>query len=356
VISIVIKQVYFSFGLSKCLEHKKMSCPHLSIYAKQLPKDVLQRYESKLQLVDNIDPFQLKTTELTLDKSQFPRTEMVDIQMYFIDSLSPYSRKEIKAYKSLLAYKYFESGYVRDVRTKQFGVYTLVKGIVRHSFVEDPVSCWIICEPDGTVNCAHCICVAGLGEFCSHVAAVLFFIMIEKSNDVSSTCIPKRRNLFSFLKFLIMLHVLIKKTSCTSKHSTWNLPSKKHMTSGGRICDINYNPKKRTKVNENVNPALTRIKIVQLLSKIRENGGRPVLAQSMKEFWEEESDDNNVIDLLTIIDVSNDALELVDLVEVGKQIDISFTLEAAESVFNNTKEQAKSTNWQKFRYYAAKTT
>ena len=40
-----------------------------------------------------------------------------------------------------------------------------------------PVFLWIITHEEGTVICAHCTgCMAGLGECCSHIASVLFYL------------------------------------------------------------------------------------------------------------------------------------------------------------------------------------
>jgi hypothetical protein len=49
---------------------------------------------------------------------------------------------------------------------------------VRHSqsFTATPAHCWIVCEQSGIILHAHCTCVAGLGETCSHVAATLFYL------------------------------------------------------------------------------------------------------------------------------------------------------------------------------------
>ena len=41
---------------------------------------------------------------------------------------------------------------------------------------EKPLDSWIIAEPDGKVLAAHCTCMAGLGEACTHIAALLFSI------------------------------------------------------------------------------------------------------------------------------------------------------------------------------------
>lgn len=35
---------------------------------------------------------------------------------------------------------------------------------------------WILAELDGKVLCAHCTCIAGLSETCSHVGAICFAI------------------------------------------------------------------------------------------------------------------------------------------------------------------------------------
>lgn len=57
---------------------------------------------------------------------------------------------------------------------------------VRHSqSVNDkPLTPWLVIKEDGEVQAAHCTCKAGLGEACSHIAAVLFYIdAVVKSRD-----------------------------------------------------------------------------------------------------------------------------------------------------------------------------
>jgi hypothetical protein len=41
---------------------------------------------------------------------------------------------------------------------------------------ETPLLPWLIAETDGSVISAHCTCMAGTGEVCSHVGAVLFAV------------------------------------------------------------------------------------------------------------------------------------------------------------------------------------
>ena len=49
---------------------------------------------------------------------------------------------------------------------------------VNHSqrLSEKPLTPWVIAEPSGLICCAHCDCMAGLGECCSHVASLLWAI------------------------------------------------------------------------------------------------------------------------------------------------------------------------------------
>jgi hypothetical protein len=41
---------------------------------------------------------------------------------------------------------------------------------------EKPLQPWIIAEKDERILAAHCTCMAGLGEACTHVAALLFAV------------------------------------------------------------------------------------------------------------------------------------------------------------------------------------
>ena len=50
---------------------------------------------------------------------------------------------------------------------------------------EKALTPWLIIQPDGKVLAAHCDCMAGLGESCTHVAALLF--MIEATYQIKSS-------------------------------------------------------------------------------------------------------------------------------------------------------------------------
>ena len=52
----------------------------------------------------------------------------------------------------------------------------LILADVKHSqrVSATPLKPWVAVEKTGVVLCAHCICMAVLGEACSHIAALLF--------------------------------------------------------------------------------------------------------------------------------------------------------------------------------------
>ena len=65
---------------------------------------------------------------------------------------------------------------------------------VRHSqrFSETPLSCWIIIELTGEICCAHCNCMASLGQACTHIASILFYLeACTRLYGTSTTCIQE---------------------------------------------------------------------------------------------------------------------------------------------------------------------
>jgi len=51
---------------------------------------------------------------------------------------------------------------------------------------------WIISKNNGTVLAGHCNCMAGLGESCTHVAALLFAIEASVRIRQSKTCTEEK--------------------------------------------------------------------------------------------------------------------------------------------------------------------
>ena len=104
--------------------------------------------------------------------------------------------QQIKAYKSLEGYKYFVDGWVNKVvvwSVKSQSKACVVYGTVKHSqrLSASPLEAWVAVERDGLVICAHCNCMAGLGEACSHVTALLFLLEANTQQKKSLSCISQ---------------------------------------------------------------------------------------------------------------------------------------------------------------------
>ncbi|KAK3880823.1 hypothetical protein Pcinc_014710 [Petrolisthes cinctipes] len=108
--------------------------------------------------------------------------------------------------RSLEAYKYFIAGWVSelliaDIKQGNGSTSCIITAKVRHSqsLNEEALRPWFAMEKEGPIIAAHCSCVAGLGEACSHVAATMF--AVESGANWT------------------------KKESCTSQPCGWVLPS-----------------------------------------------------------------------------------------------------------------------------------
>ena len=107
------------------------------------------------------------------DWQQWPEVEYPDIFNYLEATPSLYTQNQLKAWMLTI------SGWVSNVSfislASRPGTFLAIAQ-VKHSqrISTTPLTPWITVEKVGTVLCAHCTCMAGLGEACSHIAALLF--------------------------------------------------------------------------------------------------------------------------------------------------------------------------------------
>ena len=84
----------------------------------------------------------------------------------------------LKAYKSMDGYNFFVNGWVSNIGVTQIEGrhHYLFTATVKHSqtLSATPLKVWVGCKLNGEVVAAHCTCIAGIGEVCSHIAGVLF--------------------------------------------------------------------------------------------------------------------------------------------------------------------------------------
>ncbi|XP_022785983.1 uncharacterized protein LOC111326282 [Stylophora pistillata] len=149
-----------------------------SDYFVGLEGPVKSRYHGKIT-VCGFDPYALRKSDFSENIELLPNVQYPDIVNYLVVQTSWATKTQMKAYKSMEAYNFFVSGWVntlcmRSVDTDKVVVFARVNHSQRAR--DTPLRTWFLAEKCGTVIAAHCDCMAGLCEGCSHVGAVLFAV------------------------------------------------------------------------------------------------------------------------------------------------------------------------------------
>ena len=134
----------------------------------------------KLKDVDlDCCPYQLPSDTWNNDPMKWPDLEFPDIYVYLIKTPGAFTKESMKNRKSLEAYNQFISSWVRTAYHYQklgSNFITLkAEVIISLRLNEKPHLPWVAINLRGTsVETAHRPCIAGLGESCSHIGALLF--------------------------------------------------------------------------------------------------------------------------------------------------------------------------------------
>ncbi|XP_068743620.1 uncharacterized protein [Montipora capricornis] len=199
------------------------ACIPLSDYANKLEPKVKKRYLEKISPI-GIDPVLIEGKNFQPDC--LPPVESTDLLFYLVLETSYYTKQQFKAFRSLQAYNQMVSGFISSVQGHIVKDNFVVLAKVRHSqrMNESLIPVWIITEKQGTIISAHCCgCKAGLGESCSHVASVLFYL--EAWTKING------------------------KMSCTQVKCSWILPSYVKEVEYARVRDINFTSAKKMKTD-----------------------------------------------------------------------------------------------------------
>ncbi|XP_054928517.1 uncharacterized protein [Dermacentor andersoni] len=147
-------------------------------YAAMLSERDRQRYEIKTKAI-GMDPFTMRASDCIKDIGLWPCVDSSDIHEFLVLRTSFTTRKQLKARKALEAHNFVTSGWVHEPSVKVVSADTIIiitKVNHSQSLNQAPLTVWVLAKSDRDINAAHCTCMAGNGEACAHVAAVLFFL------------------------------------------------------------------------------------------------------------------------------------------------------------------------------------
>ncbi|XP_049519692.1 uncharacterized protein LOC125944013 [Dermacentor silvarum] len=309
----------------------------LSAYAHDLRGPEKRRYEEKVHLCSGVDPYDYDGDEAVCDVNLLPRVEFTDIKDYLVHGTSFVTREDLKAYKSMEAHNYVTSGWVQQPRVRDLGDGRCV--VVGNAFCDKPFEPWLLAKEDGEIVNAHCTCKAGLGEACSHIAALLFYIeVVVRMRDGKA---------------------------CTDEENAWLPPYVRHLE-GKRCSDVDFASARAKKVRMDAGEAsrvyrrqgktvksTTDEEWSSFLSACHGSRNRPVLL-SVHEPYAQDFVPVAVKFLQAILtNLHKDEAPGTDaaLREHCTEVMRTLTIEpqVATLVEAETKEQAKSTKWFAFR-------
>lgn len=194
---------------------------------------------------------------------------------------------------------------------------------------EKALSSWVILSKEGDVDSGHCTCKAGLGETCSHIAALLFFIEDYVTNERDKTV--------------------------TDKLAYWTAPAKKKITCLP-VSEIDFSVPKKLKIDTPMQctssaplQTLDDQKFMESLRRLQSTCPDAAILKVVKPFCDQKPIPKYP-PLLTSFAQSNFNLESLEtLQEQAAVLQLTVTKEQATALEKDTRRQSKSVLWHKHR-------
>lgn len=211
---------------------------------------------------------------------------------------------------------------------------------------EKPLQPWIIIEQIGSVKSAHCTCMAGLGEACSHIGALLFYVEYHVRNTVTS--VPA-----------YWMDPGIKSAQYDEvKNIDFSTPAKilqnKNESSGSNHACEPCDPL-LPKHNDPLVPKLTDVEFSETLRRLHEAGANSAILNLVRPFNENrESNASKSLFLAKLYQEDRLKKSLKDIQHLAENVILDISHAEAMSVEENTKLQSKSKLW--FQYRAGRIT
>ena len=194
--------------------------------------------------------------------TKWPSTQSSDVIYYLLETPSDFDGKALKAYKSTKAFSYYKDGWVKtclyhDISERSKFCYIRANVLPSFKLNEKHHKTWVLLEKEiGSICSAGCTCMAGLGQCCNHVAALLF--KIEDAIKLGYNSL-----------------------TCTSMPCTWNKGCSKPVENAP-LCDIKNLFKKDVRGRDKKR-FLGKIDFEPLNSKRKREEPKDVISSVMKD-------------------------------------------------------------------------
>ncbi|XP_070547277.1 uncharacterized protein [Ptychodera flava] len=302
------------------------------------------RYMQKIELCDFIDPYTLQNKQLSPDPKRFPEVQYPDIVNYLVLQTSFCTGEQVKNWKSMDAYNFFISGWVQPLFSKTLtGDKILILGRVNHSqrCRETPLETWVLADKGGRILTAHCNCMAGLCESCSHVGAMLFALEAATKLNKSLTCTDEKS------KWLPCYKKQIAYKECRDMDFTSAKSKKKRLDNALEGFSVSETPVKQKpqKRRVTINDEVAKV----FLEKISKSGTKPACLSLVPGYhmaYIPKSADTSLPKPLVNLYNDNFAnMSLDDLKMQCSSVEIPLENEECKRVEEETRQQAGSNLW-----------
>ena len=295
--------------------------------------------------------FSLKIIEfMILNDLNYYNYSYPDIIVYLIYTTSFITMDEVRNYKSLASYKYFTAGWVLDMKWMKFdsqaGDCVLVVGKVRHSYSssQTPLKPWVIIKSTGSVICGHCTCMAGQGETCSHIGAMLYWLETQVRIREQMPCTSQANKW--------MVPTAVKDIPYLQLHEVdFTTADKKMMNMAHGSASLENVSRTSSSTQLQATSDASR-RLLQFFSEIAKEEEKKSIILSPYSDTFKQSNDHLPPQLQILFNSKNLELNYVQLLNLSDEFLSSITsisVSQQEHLEELTQRQSKSNDWYKFR-------
>lgn len=183
-----------------------------------------------------------------------------------------------------------------------------------------PVDVWVIVAKDGSISSAHCTCMAGNSEVCSHVGAILF--AAEYANTMKQS------------------------RSCTDVKAAWAVPSLSSNIAVVPVKKMDWG-KSSAIYEDRAIPAMSSTDKEKMMKDLEDLGHSSALMRIVEPFASKISEENIKIlpSLFNIFREDNVNKSYGELIQTGEAVNLNLSEDEINAIETATRKQNKIENW-----------